>query len=164
MNYFLYIFIVLMYGHAMIAQTNTNHNTIPPSTQNPTSGVSTPLIVTTKFNNEYPNTNALWHEDGENFSAEYRDAQNSMGRIIVYDTYGNLVRKEMELDKTSYPDNINLYYKENYPTENYKVWSMEDAKGNLSYYSIRQSGTLLFDKSGNFLTTRPHSKVNYRHD
>ncbi|MES2762262.1 MAG: hypothetical protein V4677_08645 [Bacteroidota bacterium] len=166
MKFFLQILFGILGVQFMVAQTNTNNNAIAPNTQNPTSGVNTPLIVTTKFNTEHPNTTALWQTDGEYFSAQYRDTPTNMSRIIVYDAYGNLVRIEKEVDKTIYPDNINLYYSENYPTENYTVWSCEDVHGNLNYYSVRKSGTLLFDKTGNYLSTRSSAiakKLNYRH-
>jgi hypothetical protein len=160
MKTFLHIILMIVGMQSLIAQTNTNNNAIAPSTQNPTAAVNTPLIVTNKFNTEYPNTNAFWQTDGENFSASYRDLQTNMQRIIVYDTYGNLVRTDNEVDKGIYPENIDLYYSENYPTEKYIIWASQDTHGNLSYYSVRKSGILLFDKTGNFLTVKNNTVAN----
>lgn len=159
MKTILHILFILLGMRVAVAQTNTNKNAISPSTQNPNSGINTPLIVTTKFNTEHPNTTALWQRDGDNYAAEYRDIKNNSTMIITYDAYGNLVRTETEVDKTGYPENINEYYKENYPTENFKVWSCEDEHGGLSYYSKRTFGTLLFDKNGYFLTNKPHNST-----
>ncbi|MES2514875.1 MAG: hypothetical protein V4580_12055 [Bacteroidota bacterium] len=166
MKTILHLLFTVLGIQVLVAQTNTNNNSISPSTQNPTPAVNTPVIVTTKFNAAHPNTNALWRTDDENFSAEFRDPQSNMQRIIIYDAYGNVVRTQAEVDKANYPDNINLYYTETYPTENYQVWSCEDAHGNLTYYSVRKTGTLLFDKTGNYLSTKPAAvakKMNYRH-
>jgi hypothetical protein len=150
-----HLLFVIFLSRILVSQTNTNNNSIAPSAQNPTPAVKTPLIVTTKFNIAYPNTNALWHSDDDTFSAEFMDAQSNRQHIVTYDPYGNLIRTEHEVDKTIYPDNINLYYTETFPTENYQVWSSEDAQGNVTYYSVRKTGTLLFDKAGNYLSTKP---------
>jgi hypothetical protein len=151
----LFLLLLLLAGIIKLcAQTNTHSNTTEAHMDHISSGVNIPLIVTDKFNTDHPHTIHLWQNEGENYSVEYRDTQNTI-HLITYDTCGSIVRKEEEVvDKTNYPSNISLYYKETYPTENYSVWRCDDTQGNISYYSKRTASILLFDKNGNYLSSK----------
>jgi hypothetical protein len=137
--------------NAAIAQTNT-------PVGRDLNGVDPPAVVTNKFQTDYPNINADWRMDEDNYAAEYRDPATNMGRILVYDRNANLIRTDNEM-KEGYPDMIGNYYTKTYPNEDYKVWSSKDGKGNITYYSNRNDDVLWFDKNGKYTKTKPGNRV-----
>lgn len=128
----------------LVAQTNT-----PVGSE--VNGANPPTIVTSKFQTDYPNINAKWIADGDNFSAEYRNQNTNMGTNVIYDRYGNMVSTNIETNKDEYPNLIGDYYIKNHPNEEYKIWSSEDSKGNKTYYSKGKSRTIWFDKDGKYI-------------
>lgn len=115
-------------------------------------GITPPSNISDKFNSENSGMNATWHMDGENYSAEYMDTKSNMGKNVVYDRSGNIVRTddEMSADGMNYPSSIGDYHNKNFPNEGYKVWSTDDGKGNKWFYTKRKNGTTWFDKDGKY--------------
>jgi hypothetical protein len=110
--------------------------------------VNVPLVVKTKFSRDYPNSIPDWGLDGSYYSAVYYDQVNNLGRAVVYDKSGKVIRVDTEMSAGSYPLAINDYYLQNYPDEGYTVWSSKDRAGMLMYYSTRQGKKIWFDKNG----------------
>jgi len=112
--------------------------------------ITPPSPVNDKFNSEYPNMSPTWHMDGENYSAEYMDKSSNMGKNVVFDKYGNMIRTDNELspDGLNYPAAIGDYHSKNFPNEGYRVWQTDDGKGNKWYYTKRKNGMIWFDKDG----------------
>jgi len=143
---------ILMYFiNISLAQTN---NALPTGVQVTPEGIITPVIVSNKFNMDYPNNNAIWQKEGDNYAAEFTDESTNTKYFIVYDEDGNLVRKDKEIDNTAYPKGIATYYSKNYPDENYVVWLSEDNKGNKTYYTKRKLTTICFDKNGRYVAVK----------
>lgn len=108
-----------------------------------------PTAVVTKFTTDYPGVTAVWKADGENFKASFNDPISKLGRMIVYDKDGKVIRKESEVDESVYPKQIGEFYNKNYPGEKYQVWSSEDSEsGQMLYYSGRNMEIMWFDKDG----------------
>lgn len=153
--------------NALVAQTNTTTPTgttspNPPSTaqNSPQGGITPPSTITNRFSTEYPNLTPTWQMDGTNYSAQYTDRTTNMGRIVVYDKNGNVIRTESEMGDDTYPQAIGDYYSKNYPSEkDYTIWSSDDGKGNTTYYSKRKSGTVWFDKNGKYMTNKSNKNV-----
>lgn len=114
-----------------------------------------PEVVMNKFTTAHPGITAVWKADGENFKAAFNDPATKLGRIIVYDPKGEVLRTDNEVDQNSYPQSIHDYYNKNYPGEKYQVWSSEETGSNEQlYYSGRNLETMWFDKSGARITER----------
>jgi hypothetical protein len=128
---------------SLSAQTT---NAMPASTN-----VQPPSGVSTRFNNDYPNMQPTWTMDGSNYRADYADGSNS--RSVIYDPKGKMMSREEMLSNGTYPSTIGDYYTKTYPNEKYEVWSSTDTEGNMTYYTKRNSETVLFDKSGNYKKT-----------
>ncbi|MBA2611812.1 MAG: hypothetical protein H0U95_07580 [Bacteroidetes bacterium] len=136
--------------NALVAQTTTSSN------QNSSEQVNTPATVLANFKKKYANVSPAWQMDGDNYCAKYRDQATNLDHIIVYNQYGNLIHSDDELDYESYLKPITDYFATTYPKEQYTVWSCEDDAGNISYFSKRSSGNMLwFDKDGNYSATKP---------
>ena len=110
--------------------------------------ITPPQIILDKFTKEYPNITPSWRMDGQNFMAEFMDPMTMKGVAIVYDKEGNVVRRENEMENSSYPQSINDYYIKTYPGEKYKTWSSLDQKGVRSFFIKREKETVWFDKEG----------------
>lgn len=121
-------------------ETESWNNVTPPST------------VSDKFKSENPGMDAKWRMDGENYSGEYIDNSTNMGKNVVYDKNGNVVRTDIEMtaDGMNYPNSIGDYHSKNFPNEGYKVWQTDDGKGNKWYYTKRKNETIWFDKDGKY--------------
>lgn len=122
-----------------LAQTNTAL---------PNQSMTTPTVVTNKFNTDYPNTSATWDRDGSNYRAQYMDAKNDRWSAAVYDRNGNLMYREWQMGANTYPVGISDYYTSTYPNETYNVWSSQDNSGDQSYYVTRSNEKIWFDKDG----------------
>jgi len=113
--------------------------------------IDPPQIVLDKFKQAYPDITPEWKMDGKNFVASFVDPNTLKGINVVYDKDGNVIRKETELENSSYPQSINDYYIKKYPGEKYKTWSSVDNTGVSTYYIKRANETIWFDKGGNFV-------------
>lgn len=110
---------------------------------------SPPEKVITKFNEDFPgNSNVNWKAEGENYQVTYTDPKTNMDNRIVYDREGNIIRKENEVDKLTYPSDIADYYSKKHPKEKYKVFQTEREEGKTSYYINRKGKIEWFDQSG----------------
>jgi hypothetical protein len=137
--------------HALSAQTN---NILPVGVQVTPEGVSAPAIVINKFNIDYPNVNPVWQMDNDDYAAAYTDGITNTQHLIVYDEDGNLIRKDIKADNTSYPRAVENYLTKNYPNEKYTVWISEDISGVKTYYAKRNSTYILFDKDGKSISNK----------
>src|SRR4051812_27760320 len=75
-----------------------------------TETVHPPQVVLDKFTREFPEVTPSWRMDGQNFKAEFMDPLTLKGTAIVYDKEGRVIRRENEVDNTSYPQSINDYF------------------------------------------------------
>jgi hypothetical protein len=123
---------------------NSNGNTSTSGNAN----VNTPTGVLNSYNRDYPNTNATWTMDGNNYRADY--SNNGMNQAAIYDRNGNRLSSERQLSQGSYPSAISDYYTSNYPNEQYNVWSSQDKAGNTTYYVKRNEEMVWFDKNGKY--------------
>src|ERR1700752_1197053 len=125
---------LLAFGiNAATAQVNTGTNT------GTNSGViNVPPDVNVRFGKDNPYVSPTWTMDGDYYSATFKDKNTNMGRVIVYDKNGTVIRSDNEMGTGTYPDLINDYYRNNYPGEKeYKIWSSMDNNGTTTYYSKR---------------------------
>jgi hypothetical protein len=117
-----------------------------------------PAVVTENFTRQFPNVTPIWRKDGNNFKVSFVDPESKLGRVLVYDKKGNVVRSENEVDSTGYPTAIGDYYSDNYPGETFQVWSTDDKTGGKTlYFSNRNEETIWFDQQGKVV---PSKKAN----
>lgn len=116
--------------------------------------VEPPPVVTEKFKNEHPAITPSWSADGKNFRADFVDPESFKGRSIVYDPEGKVIRRESEVENSSYPQSINDYYIKRFPGEKYKTWRSQDNSGSQTYYIRHGSDILWFDKEGKAIESR----------
>ena len=114
-----------------------------------------PEPVKTKFSKDYPNVVPNWNLDGGNYQAEYYDQSNNLGRTVVYDRNGTIIREDHELGAGDFPTAIGDYYTQNFPNESYRVWSSEDVSGNRVYYGKCKDQVAWFDKEGKYMQNKP---------
>jgi len=107
--------------------------------------------VLDKFKSEYPQITPTWKVEQNYYVADFSDTNSFKGITIVYDKNANVVRRESEMENSTYPQNINTYFVKNYPGEKFKTWKSIDDKGNHSYCIKRESEVLWFDNSGNYM-------------
>ncbi len=106
----------------------------------------------TGFSGSNPHVNALWIANDDNtYSAEFRDENTKMGRIIIYDNRGNLLAVQNELHDGAYPVAIEIFYAKNYPQEKFTVWSHYDDSDHKTYFINREQEALWFDRDGRFV-------------
>lgn len=125
---------------------------MPQATRTDRTAVAPPEEITRKFEATYPkSTSVSWKIDGENFKVNYTDPDTKLEHLIVYDKEGNVVRREDETDKLTYPSDISDYYKQKFPKETFRVWQTEREPGKISYFIIRKGKYLWFDQTGKLI-------------
>ncbi len=127
---------------SLSAKNKTNKNT-------PVSLV--PVPVHQKFILENPEVKARWKTENGIYTAQYINPVNNMGYMIVYDSLGNVLRREKELENQDYPPSINDFFMKEYPGEGYVIWSSVDSAGNQMYFTDHDSRIFKFDKNGRLL-------------
>lgn len=110
-----------------------------------------PKSIADKFRTEYPSVTPTWHVQKNNYVADFADTTTLRGISIVYDKNGKVLRRESEMENSTYPAKINTYFVTNYPGEKFKTWKCVDENGVQSYCIKRPTGPLWFDSSGNYL-------------
>jgi hypothetical protein len=110
-----------------------------------------PVPVHQKFILENPDVKARWKTENGVYSAQYINPVNNMGYMIVYDSLGNVLRREKELENQDYPPLINDFFMKEYPGEGYVIWSSVDSAGKQMYYTDHDSRIFKFDKDGRLL-------------
>lgn len=116
--------------------------------------------VVQNFTRDNPGISATWRNDGDNYRANYLDPNTKLGRIIIYNKNGQVLRRENEVDQLKYPDPIKKYYDKNYPGEVYQVWDNEETPGSTTlYYTNRNTETIWFDKHGNLISGKQVKKM-----
>ena len=95
------------------------------------------------------------HDMPGNYQAEYYDQSNNLGRTVVYDRNGTIIREDHELGAGDFPTAIGDYYTQNFPNESYRVWSSEDVSGNRVYYGKCKDQVAWFDKEGKYMQNKP---------
>jgi hypothetical protein len=144
--------IFIVSGFCLCSQTESPTPTVPTGVQLSTNtNVDAPSIVTNRFNTDYPNVSPVWAGTENGFVATYTERNSNLGRTVMYDRYGNVIRKDTELDNTSYPVPIKKYYAKTYPGEAYSIWMRESGQGSQNYFVIHQNDTSWFDNNGTYL-------------
>ena len=111
-----------------------------------------PTIVMAKFNETYPDISPAWWKSGDNYTATFVEAPSGTKRMMVYDSFGNLLRNDGQMGEKVYPVTIKKYCRKKYPDEKYDIWSSEDSKGKKSYFLLREKEIVWFDDQGNYRT------------
>jgi hypothetical protein len=144
----IYLLILISCSVFAVAQRTTS---IPKKNNSETSSpreVKPPDVIVERFNKEHPGVTPTWRMDGKNYVADFVDANTLKGMTIVYDAEGKVIRRESEVENSSYPQVINDYYIKHYPGEKYRTWTSQDEKGERRYFIKRDRNTLWFDKEG----------------
>jgi len=106
-----------------------------------------PTVVVVRFTTDYPQCTPVWAADDCYYRAEYFDKCNSTQRAIVYDRAGYIIHSDWKMTNY-YPTRINDYFAATYPGESFQVWSSLDDLGCQSYYIMRDSEKIWFDRNG----------------
>jgi len=141
--YFIFIFASLFVGFR--AQ-------IPATAGGPlTAEEKTPASIQEKFKKEYPEITPTWHVADNYYVADFTDTNSFKGTSIAYDKNGKVVRRESEMENSSYPAGINNYFVKNFPGEKFKTWKSQNERGEQRYCIKREYEVLWFDKEGNYI-------------
>lgn len=140
------LFITLLV--VLVLNSNGQTTTAQPTGVKLTPNVQPSAIILNKFSAAYPNISPQWTLNESIYSAEYRDPNTNMGRVVSYDTQGNITSIENELANDAYPTSIGQYYVKKYPGERYSTWSWEDGMGNKMYYILRGEQAVWFSTEG----------------
>lgn len=143
------LFILLLAGIGLQASCQTT--TAQPTGVKLSPNVQPTTIVLNKFSAAYPNVSPAWALQDEIYSAEYRDANTNMERVVSYDKQGNVFSIENELHNDAYPASIATYFIKKYPGEKFTTWSYEDGMGNKMYYILRGEESVWFSNEGKFI-------------
>lgn len=114
-------------------------------------GIKPPDSVEESFIKKHPNVIPNWSKDQENFKATYEDPLSHTEALIIYNSKGETIRSEYEIEIPKYPRLISEYYSKNYPKEKFKLWSSIDKDGNKLYFIYRKKNIFWFDKDGNHI-------------
>ena len=140
-----FIFILAIFFNCLRAQIPANQGGKEPGAFQP------PKEISEKFKKEYPQIIPTWRVDEKYYVADFSDTTSFKAITIVYDKKGKVMRRESEMENSSYPQAINDYFVKNYPGEKFKTWKSLDDKGIQSYCIKRPAGALWFDKEGNYI-------------
>ena len=153
---------VLLGLNVVFAQTNTPKQAGGAGVESHTTlwGVHVPPTVDTRFGTDNPNVSPRWTIEGTYYAASYVDDNTHMGRTMVYDKSGNVVRTDSEMNPNTYPAAITEYFNKNYPKESFRIWSSMDSNGNSYYYSKRKGKVIWFDSNGNYIDRGNHQVTN----
>jgi hypothetical protein len=110
-----------------------------------------PVKVHQKFILENPEVKARWKTEDGIYTAQFINPLNNVGYMIVYDSLGNVLRREKELENQDYPPAINDFFMKEYPGEGYVIWSSVDSAGKQMYFTDHDSHIFRFDKDGRLL-------------
>ena len=127
-----------------------------------------PKVVMEKFKKSYTmNDEVDWKKRGENYVAEMDVNEKEVN--ITYDTKGNLIQKETELEESEVPKPILKYFNSKYIIkkegdkvsnnemtkkiilESLDAYKITDGQGNITYKIDAITSDLLFDSKGSFL-------------
>jgi hypothetical protein len=109
-----------------------------------------PPVVETAFEKSFPNTTVeKWNKEDDKYEAEFSKDGKPMS--ATFDTEGNLVETETDIEVSGLPAAITEYVK-----TNYEGAAIEEAeiikKGSDTMYELEvKDAELLFDRNGNFL-------------
>jgi hypothetical protein len=148
--------ILVLAGSAQIPADAARGKSLPAQ-------ITPPPAIEEKFKNEHPSVTPTWSMDGQNFKAEFIDPATFKGNSIVYDKEGNVMRRENEMENSSYPQGINDFYIKKYPGEKFKTWSSQDNSGERSYFIRRDNEIVWFDKEGNYIDPQKKESRPLRH-
>jgi hypothetical protein len=146
-KYYLFVALSLALLTGLTAQSTSGRGRM----EKPSEQAQPPQEIVDKFTKEHPGITPAWHMDGKNFAAEYVDPNTFKGISIVYAPDGSVLRRESEMENSSYPAGINDYYIKKYPGEKFKTWRSLDDKGVQSYYIKRANETVWFDQEGRYI-------------
>ncbi len=113
-----------------------------------------PQQVEDAFKADFPDAKAVeWHKTGEYFAATYEE--NDLDRVVYYDTKGQEIAREMELNPTELMPAISAYITQNYPSHTITEAELSKVpKG--TFYEVEleaddEEVELIFDEHGGFI-------------
>jgi hypothetical protein len=110
-----------------------------------------PAEIVSAFHKMYPDVKEYkWFLEDGNYEAEYNIGK--MEASVTFDTKGNLLETEKEIDVRNLPVGVSEYVSKNYSGATIKEASeITDAKGVKTYEAEIKGKDLVFDEKGNFL-------------
>lgn len=144
---------------ALSAGAQVTTTTVPENVNaRKTEGGDVPNLIVEKFKGSVKNMEPSWTNTGNTYMAAYKDSSN-FGHIITYDQNGNIITRQDEQGKTSYPASIERYHDKRFPDEKFTVWQSTDASNNKMYYFTRDKETVWFDPNGAVVERSANEKV-----
>lgn len=93
---FILILILLLTGNVLTAQER--------SVQTASTTAVVPEAVKATFEKEFPGIQARWDADDKNFKATYADPKTNSKGIIIYDSSGQVIRRDTEVAAPKNPE------------------------------------------------------------
>ncbi len=110
-----------------------------------------PALVKASFQKQYPNIKEVkWDKEGEKFEASFD--LNKIDNSVLFDSKGNILETEEEIELAQLPKGVLEYVINNYKGQNVKeAAKITDANGIVTYEAEIKGMDLLFDSNGKFI-------------
>lgn len=110
-----------------------------------------PEGLVTSFQKQYPSASHVkWEKEGANFEAEFD--LNKVEQSVVFDTKGNMLEMEKEIQVSELPKGVAEYVTKMYKGAKIKEAAMiTSSDGTVSYEAEIKDMDILFDSEGKFM-------------
>jgi hypothetical protein len=110
-----------------------------------------PAPVKAALQKQYPNASEVkWDKEGEKFEASFD--LNKIDNSVLFDSKGNILETEEEIELTQLPKEVLEYVINNYKGQNVKeAAKITDANGIVTYEAEIKGMDLLFASNGKFI-------------
>jgi len=109
-----------------------------------------PSAVKGSFTKDFPGITAKWEKEKANYEAGFK--QNGKAMSAVYNTNGNKIETEMEIETSALPAAVTTYVAQNYKGGKIKEAAIiTKANGEINYETEVKGQDILFTKEGKFI-------------
>lgn len=110
-----------------------------------------PELVKTTFHSRFPEAKGIsWDKEGDKYEASFdlKKTDNS----VLFDSNGNVLETETEIEIKQLPQNVLSYIKTTYLNQKVlEAAKISDANGKVTYEAEIKGKDLLFDVNGTFI-------------
>lgn len=114
-------------------------------------GQNVPFPVKNTFKQKFPDVKKVkWDIEKNNFEASFE--VNKVDNSILFDSDGNIIETEVEIQINQLPKGVATYVNSNYKGQKIKeAAKIIDAKGNVTFEAEIKGKDLVFDSKGIFI-------------
>ena len=109
-----------------------------------------PSSVKAAFNKKYPDTQAKWEKEKNNYEVTFTKDNKIMSAVI--DKKGTIIETETDIPVSALPENVRSYLKVHYKSEKIKeAAKIVKANGEVNYEGEVNGKDVIFDNNGRFI-------------